>query len=104
MPFVVDNSVVSGWYLANQTTAYTDAIAERLERGSLELAEFVEEQDTAMGEAHFSRARRIASTSQRNVAHRVVGSAKGARVRRRRAAREQTGDAVDGHHLERLVV
>lgn len=32
MPFVLDNSVVSGWYLANQTTAYTDAIAERLER------------------------------------------------------------------------
>ncbi len=32
MPFVLDNSVVSGWYLANQTTAYTNAIAERLER------------------------------------------------------------------------
>jgi predicted nucleic acid-binding protein len=32
MPFVLDNSVVSGWYLANQATEYTDAIAERLAR------------------------------------------------------------------------
>ena len=31
MPFVVDNSVVSGWYLENQATAYTRAIAERLQ-------------------------------------------------------------------------
>lgn len=30
MPFVIDNSVVSGWYLENQATAYTAAIAERL--------------------------------------------------------------------------
>ena len=30
MPFVLDNSVVSGWYLDNQATPYTDAIAERL--------------------------------------------------------------------------
>ena len=30
MPFVVDNSVVSGWYLENQATPYTEAIAERL--------------------------------------------------------------------------
>lgn len=31
MPFVLDNSVTSGWYLENQVNAYTDAIAERLE-------------------------------------------------------------------------
>lgn len=31
MPFVLDNSVTSGWYLENQANAYTDAIAERLE-------------------------------------------------------------------------
>jgi predicted nucleic acid-binding protein len=30
MPFVIDNSVVSGWYLENQATPYTVAIAERL--------------------------------------------------------------------------
>ena len=30
MPFVIDNSVVSGWYLENQHTPYTEAIAERL--------------------------------------------------------------------------
>jgi len=31
MPFVLDNSVVSGWYLENQASAYTEAIAERLQ-------------------------------------------------------------------------
>lgn len=31
MPFVLDNSVVSGWLLDNQATAYTDAIARRLQ-------------------------------------------------------------------------
>ncbi len=30
MPFVLDNSVVSGWFLENQASAYTDAIAQRL--------------------------------------------------------------------------
>ena len=30
MPFVLDNSVVSGWYLQNQATPYSQAIAERL--------------------------------------------------------------------------
>lgn len=30
MPFVVDNSVVSGWYLAKQATAYTDAVLDLL--------------------------------------------------------------------------
>ncbi len=30
MPFVLDNSVVSGWYLDNQATPYSRAIAERL--------------------------------------------------------------------------
>lgn len=30
MPFVLDNSVVSGWYLENQATPYSQAIAERL--------------------------------------------------------------------------
>jgi predicted nucleic acid-binding protein len=32
MPFVLDNSVVSGWYLENQASPYTDAIAERLQQ------------------------------------------------------------------------
>lgn len=31
MPFVLDNSVTSGWYLGNQASAYGDAIADRLE-------------------------------------------------------------------------
>lgn len=30
MPFVLDNSVVCGWFLENQATAYADAIIERL--------------------------------------------------------------------------
>lgn len=31
MPFVLDNSVVAGWFLEDQATPYTDAIAARLE-------------------------------------------------------------------------
>ena len=31
MPFVLDNSVVTGWYLPDQATPYTQAIATRLE-------------------------------------------------------------------------
>ncbi|THF54882.1 type II toxin-antitoxin system VapC family toxin [Pseudothauera rhizosphaerae] len=31
MPFVLDNSVVAGWFLEDQATPYTDAIAMRLE-------------------------------------------------------------------------
>ena len=31
MPFVLDNSVVSGWYLEDQATPYTEAIAQRLQ-------------------------------------------------------------------------
>lgn len=30
MPFVLDNSVVSGWFLENQATPYADAVAQRL--------------------------------------------------------------------------
>jgi predicted nucleic acid-binding protein len=30
MPFVLDNSVVCGWFLENQATPYTTAIIERL--------------------------------------------------------------------------
>lgn len=31
MPFVLDNSVVSGWYLEDQTSAYSEAIGSRLQ-------------------------------------------------------------------------
>lgn len=31
MPFVLDNSVVTGWYLPDQATAYCKAIGTRLE-------------------------------------------------------------------------
>jgi predicted nucleic acid-binding protein len=31
MPFVLDNSVVCGWLLESQATAYADAVAERLQ-------------------------------------------------------------------------
>lgn len=30
--FVLDNSVLCGWFIANQATAYGDAVAERLQR------------------------------------------------------------------------
>lgn len=32
MPFVLDNSVVTGWYLADQANAYTESIATLLEQ------------------------------------------------------------------------
>jgi hypothetical protein len=31
MPFVLDNSVVTGWYLPSQATDYSNAVAIRLE-------------------------------------------------------------------------
>jgi predicted nucleic acid-binding protein len=31
MPFVLDNSVVTGWYIGDQASDYADAIAARLE-------------------------------------------------------------------------
>jgi len=31
MPFVLDNSVVCGWLLESQATAYADAVADRLQ-------------------------------------------------------------------------
>ncbi|KNZ31148.1 MAG: hypothetical protein AD742_18165 [Methylibium sp. NZG] len=31
MPFVLDNSVVSGWFIQNQATPYSEAIAIRLQ-------------------------------------------------------------------------
>ena len=31
MPFVLDNSVVSGWFIQNQATSYSEAIAVRLQ-------------------------------------------------------------------------
>lgn len=31
MPFVVDNSIVCGWFIQNQASPYADAIATRLE-------------------------------------------------------------------------
>lgn len=31
MPFVLDNSVVCGWFIENQATAYSDAIIDRLQ-------------------------------------------------------------------------
>ncbi|TWT21082.1 type II toxin-antitoxin system VapC family toxin [Luteimonas marina] len=33
MPFVLDNSVVSGWLLKRQGTAYADTVARRLQEG-----------------------------------------------------------------------
>ncbi|MDT3672008.1 MAG: type II toxin-antitoxin system VapC family toxin [Aromatoleum sp.] len=30
MPFVIDNSVICGWFIGNQATAYSDAIGARL--------------------------------------------------------------------------
>ncbi|WP_332674270.1 type II toxin-antitoxin system VapC family toxin [Aromatoleum sp.] len=30
MPFVIDNSVICGWFMGNQATAYSDAIGDRL--------------------------------------------------------------------------
>lgn len=61
MPFVLDNSVVAGWFLDNLATPYTEAIAERLE------------QDRALfpgvWELEFSNVLRTACRRQRLTAH-----------------------------------
>ena len=36
--FVLDNSVVCGWLLESQATAYSEAIAERLQSGAVAIA------------------------------------------------------------------
>jgi predicted nucleic acid-binding protein len=38
MSFVLDNSVVSGWLLDNQASAYSDAIAQRLQTAGRAIA------------------------------------------------------------------
>jgi len=68
MPFVLDNSVVSGWYLANQTTAYTDAIAERLERDRARVPSIWELELVNVLRAACVRQRMTAEKAQRIVA------------------------------------
>ena len=60
MPFVLDNSVVCGWFLENQATLYSDAIAERL-RDDRAVA-------PALWELEFSNVLRTACLRQRMTA------------------------------------
>ena len=67
MAFVVDNSVVCGWFLENQATPYSDAIAERL-RDDRAVA-------PALWELEFSNVLRTACLRQRltaEAAQRVI--------------------------------
>ncbi len=67
MPFVLDNSVVCGWFLENQATPYSDAIAERL-RDDRAVA-------PALWELEFSNVLRTACLRQRltaEAAQRVI--------------------------------
>lgn len=69
MPFVLDNSVVTGWYIRSQATAYTEAIATRLETDralvpALRQLEFANVLKTACtrGSMSIDTARRISDT------------------------------------------
>ena len=85
MQFVLDNSVVCGWFLQNQATPYSDAIIERLrdERAAI----------PALWELEFTKVLRSACLRQRM-------TAEGALLIIARNHRTQEGNRRDA--LERL--
>ena len=60
MPFVLDNSVVCGWFLENQATDYSDAIITRLQADRAIVP--------ALWELEFANVLRTACTRQRMTA------------------------------------
>ena len=72
MPFVLDNSVVAGWFLENQASPYTDAVAQRLRDDRAHVP--------GIWELEFTNVLRTACVRQRMDAHRAqaVGAQIGA--------------------------
>ena len=68
MPFVLDNSVVCGWFLENQATAYGDAIIERLRDDRAAVPALWELEFTDVLRSACLRQRMTAETAQRVVA------------------------------------
>ena len=68
MPFVLDNSVVCGWFLENQATAYGDAIIERLRDDRAAVPALWELEFTNVLRSACLRQRMTAETAQRVVA------------------------------------
>lgn len=67
MPFVLDNSVVVGWFLEDQATAYTDAVGVLLEQEQAVVP--------ALWELEFANVLRTACRKQRltaDEAHQVI--------------------------------
>src|SRR5439155_24689257 len=82
-----------------------ERLPERLEHRSRELGELVEKENTAMGEARFSRSRRRGSAADdRRRGARMVRRTKGRNADQSGARPEDPGDRVDARDLERLVV
>ena len=104
--------VATSWKRAGKSACPCDAgdrddavlerLAQRLERRPLELRQLVEEQDAAMREARLTRPRAGAAADDRRRRRAVVRSAERPPGDQRPLGREQPGDGVDPHHLERL--
>lgn len=69
MPFVLDNSVVSGWYLLNQATPYTKAIAHRLRTDVAHVPAVFELELTNVLRTACTRQRMMADQAQQVLTH-----------------------------------
>ncbi len=69
MPFVLDNSVVSGWFLESQATPYGDAIAQRLESDQALVPPLWELELTNVLRAACVRQRMTAQAAQAVISH-----------------------------------
>lgn len=72
MPFVLDSSVVCGWFLENQTTPYSDAILERLRDDRAAVPALWELEFTNVLRAACLRQRLTAQAAQRVIAQIVA--------------------------------
>ena len=84
--------------------AVLERLAERLERGPLELGELVQDEHSPVREADLSRPRPGAASDQRRDRGVVVRRAKRPGRDQRPVRTEHPGDRVDPRHLERLAV
>lgn len=72
MPFVLDNSVVCGWFLENRATPYSDAIIERLRDDRAAVPSLWELESTNVLRSACLRQRMTAQAAQRVVAQIVA--------------------------------
>ena len=72
MPFVLDNSVVCGWFLENQATPYSDSLIERLQGDRAAAPSLWELEFTNVLRTACLRQRMTAEAAQRVVAR--IGS------------------------------